>query len=154
MEEPEKTATYSQAEEAMDHRRRKGLFTPEEVVQEFSAYFLDSERCTAWILRRLHPDGARCPGCGSPLTDRCLKTFEEGRRTKCGKCGKFFTARTDTFLSGTHMEDRKIILLALLLGLNQPVNSIAKMLGEDPETVRMWRKRFAMVERIRAISHE
>ena len=65
----------------------------------FGPNFLDESVCRAWVLNRLHPGGARCPGCGSRLHSKKSARFWQDKPVRCG-CGKSFSARTDTALAG------------------------------------------------------
>lgn len=119
-----------------------GYVIPEDVVDEFCAGFLDEKTCRMWILEKLQPRGAYCPKCGRELTGRYKTRYFEAVRIRCPHCSKQFTALTGTMLHGVHMDFREIILLALLLGMDQPARTIADFLGGHKETIRIWRQRF------------
>ena len=88
-------------------------FLPGDVCAQFSAGFLDEDVCREKILRMLHPVVASCPGCGEPIRSSLrIASFWKGRRVKCSACEKFFVSSTGTFLAGTHMNYREIVLLA------------------------------------------
>jgi transposase-like protein len=137
--------------------KRQGPITPGILLKEFSADFLDDEYCRQWILKKLHPnEDVFCPGCevsDSVLTGKRAERFWMAKRVKCSYCGKYFTALTDTFLSGIHMTFKEIILLVMLLGLGCSNTSIAKFIGYNEETIRIWRKKFEIIEKIRTITH-
>jgi transposase-like protein len=121
---------------------------PQDVLKVFSAIFLDEGHCRQWIIDRLHPDGLRCPKCGHELTKKQSDFFVLGKRVMCQSCGKCFNVRTDTLLSCSHMTYSQIFLLAFLLGTNQPCDYIAKSIGCDEETVRLWKHKFKTLERV------
>jgi transposase-like protein len=81
-----------------------------------------------------------------------MYNFWDCKRIKCGGCGKYFTALTDTFLSGSHMSFREIILLAFLLGLNVADKQIAAVMKMSQENIRLWRHRFEALARAKKIS--
>lgn len=68
---------------------------------------------------------------------------------RCGSCGKFFTALTGTFLAGTHMNYREIVLLALFLSLDLPFKKIGQLLEISQETVRLWKMKFDAFENMK-----
>jgi hypothetical protein len=136
MEVIENTATTTETLKAI---KVPGRFTPGAVLAMFGADFLVESFCRMWILGKLHPAGADCPGCGK---DILLRTFWDGGRVKCDGCGKYFTALTGTFLSGCHLSFREIVLLALLLALEVPDKQIAAVIKMSAENVRLWRLKF------------
>lgn len=119
-----------------------GVFVPADVLVDFDADFLVENICRYWVLKRLHPAQLVCPGCGFNIPDNLLRSFWDNKRIKCGVCGKYFTALTDTFLSGCHFDFREIILLAILLSLEVPDKQIATTLKISAENVRLWRHRY------------
>lgn len=129
---------------------RLGAFVPHDVLRVFNAEFLVDDHCRAWVIGRLHGDqegmiGVEhpcCPGCGTPIADRTLQSFRECKRVRCDSCGKYFTALTDTFLSGCHFDFREIVLLALLLALGVQDKQIADILKISIESVRLWKLKF------------
>jgi hypothetical protein len=117
------------------------------VAGQFNTEFLSENHCRTWVLRQLHPATTRCPNCGEPFSDvRRLARFWNMDRLQCAYCGRFFTALTGTLLSGTHLTFSQIVLLCLLIETGLTAPRIAKIIGEDPETVRLWKFRFSHIE--------
>ncbi len=133
-----------EAAEMIATSRTFGSFSPADVLAIFGPGFLSPDVCRAWIYRRLHPEGAHCPGCGARI-DRpeSLQRFWTGERLRCPACRKYFTAQTGTMITGTHMDPQQICLMALLIALHWSPAQIAKTIGECAETVRIWRRKFA-----------
>lgn len=129
----------------------RGIFTLSEIAQEFNADFLDPDTCRHWILTKLHPTGAFCPKCNEPLLPKHLNRFWSGERVKCHNCQKFFTALTDTFLSGMQFNFSEIVLLAMLLSLGISDKSIAEFLKISPANVWIWRQKFQAMDRTRSL---
>jgi transposase-like protein len=129
-------------------------FVPADLLREFRAEILDGEWCRRWILKRLHGDHPRCPGCAAPVSEKSLQRFWSGMRIKCDSCGKFFWALTDTFLSGSHLSFQEIVLLGVLLAMaDRSVIGISdKQIGEileiSTEAVRIWRHKFEAIGRL------
>lgn len=126
-----------------------GVFTPADALSVFNAHFMDYEFSRIWILKRLHPDGAHCPGCGADVPENKLQRFWSNGRMACRQCGKYFTALTGTFISGSQLDFRNIILLAVLLALRIPARQIAEMTNMSAENVRLWEIKFAALERMK-----
>ena len=108
----------------------------------FGPRFLDPDACRQWVIETLHPNGARCPECKTPVNDGQLPAFWKGGRLQCAACQKWFTALTQTVVSGCHADFRSFFLIAVLIGLGIDNKTIAEKCGITPETVRMWRKKF------------
>jgi len=123
-----------------------GVFTPSDALSVFNANFLDYEFSRIWVLKRLHPDGAHCPGCGAEIAESQLQRFWSNGRLACRKCGKYFTALTGTFISGSQLDFRNIILLAVLLALRVTDRDIVKITRMSAENIRLWRRRFIAIE--------
>lgn len=123
---------------------RPTVFGPGDVSRGGVAYFLDEELCRSWVLGMLHPNGAQCPGCAVPIASgQSLQSFWNGARVKCCRCGKYFTALTDTFLSGVHLSYAGMIMMAILLDAQADDSQIARILNMSTEGIRGWRLRFA-----------
>jgi transposase-like protein len=132
-------------------------FLPADVLKEFRAEILDEPWCRLWILKRLHRRDPRCPGCDVPVPEKSLQRFWLGARIRCDACGKFFTALTDTFLSGCHLSYQEIVLLGFLLAMDSHSmngisdKQIAELLEISAEAVRIWRHKFSAVDRLQSI---
>lgn len=119
-----------------------GVFTPQDIESVFNANFLDYEFARIWVLKRLHPDGAYCPGCGVAVHENKMQRFWSNQRISCRVCGKYFTALTGTFVAGCQMDFRSLILLSFLLALDVNAQIIARIIGISKENVRLWRLKF------------
>jgi transposase-like protein len=134
----------------LENKNRLGIFTPVDTLTGFDADFLDEDRCRIWIIKKLYQHQEFCPGCGFDIPGNLLQSFWENKRIKCDRCGKYFTALTNTFLSGCHFDFREIVLLAFLLALGVSDNQIATTLKISDESVRLWRLKFKELEKIKA----
>lgn len=117
---------------------------PAGVRSVFGPEYLDESRCRGWILGRIHPRGAFCPGCGRPVDDgrRALR-FWSGKRLSCIGCGKKFTALTGTCLSGMHLDYRSLFFMLHMLDAGYSATEISGRIECDPTTVRNWRRRLS-----------
>ena len=128
---------------------RRGFFSIDDVIREFRACFLSESACRDWVMKRIHPTGAYCPGCHVAIPEKSLQRFWNSQRVKCCQCNKFFDARTGTFLSGCQMDYREVILLAVLLTPDITDKIIADILNISAENVRLWRNKFEALEKIK-----
>jgi hypothetical protein len=129
---------------------RSGVFGPSDILSGTVAGFFDEEICRVWILGRLHPDGAACPACLSPIAgEASLQSFWSGDRVRCVRCGKYFTALTGTFLAGGHLGYTQVILIGILIGSLADDSAIASIMSMSTEGVRLWRRRFELSQLIR-----
>ncbi len=104
---------------------------------------LDPVAARAFLQRRWHPDGPRCPDCGTAFEGRQADTFGAGGRVHCNDCGRWATYRVGTPLHGSVAEDRQVVLLTLLTAAGCAVPVIAQACRLSPDTVRAWQRRLA-----------
>lgn len=112
------------------------------IAAAFSPDIFDEAACRARVLLKLHPDGALCPACGLALDGLTEKSFWAGRRCECGRCGRWFSARSGTFLDNAHLSYAQIIIIAALLREGLHPARIAAFAGVSADTVRIWSMRF------------
>lgn len=127
------------------------IITPEEVVKDFNAHFLDESFCIQYILDKLHPRSTQCPHCKQDIKDdTTLDNFFAAKRCQCKSCKRWFTATTGTFLQGSQLNARQIVLLMLLLGYQINNRDIARILSVHPDTVSLWQKKINALKDINA----
>lgn len=132
--------------ERAEFTKKDQLKTLAAAVDLFGPGFLDKQVCRAFVFRCLHPDGARCPGCGAGLIDEKAFRFWQGKTIKCRKCGKTFTARTGTALAGKGLRGEELVLMFWLLARGETDIRIAAVVGCNRETVRLWRRELKSME--------
>jgi len=104
--------------------------------------FVDEEFCRQWTLKTFHPSGPVCPFCGLRIIDNgFVEKFYRAISVKCPHCGKWFRATTGTFLEGSHLSFRQVVVMLLLIEANQPTEAISQLIRADNETVRRWKRR-------------
>lgn len=149
-ENPTKTHNCEIQEEVKVETRKTTTSFLDELSRTFSAELFDEDACRQWVLGRLHPAGAHCPGCDVLLQDKTtLANFRQGKRCYCKSCGRWFTAKTRTFLQGTQMEYRQIFLLAVLLDFMETgitPERIGRCAGVSSNTVSFWHKKIKVAE--------
>lgn len=120
-------------------------FRLSEAAAAFSYELFDEAACRMRLLEKLHPDGARCPGCGLVLDGGARESFWAGRRCACGRCGRRFTARSGTVLDGTQLDDRQLYGLIVFINIGFTTARIAEILKVTPNTVRFWSQKFKIL---------
>lgn len=141
--------TIAITESLSAHSLYNSIFVITDVIRDFRADFLSESACRDWVLKRLHPTGAHCPGCCTAVPERSLQRFWMSERVKCCQCNKFFDARTNTFLSGCQLSYRKVMLLAVLLSPDLTDKAIAVILDMSAANVCLWRNKFAAMEKVK-----
>ena len=80
---------------------RKGI-----TAKQFYQMFPDNVTAEAWFIQQRWPDGVTCPRCGSDnvQTTTAHKTmpFRYRKSKKAGSCGRYFSAKTNTFMERTN----------------------------------------------------
>jgi transposase-like protein len=71
---------------------------------------MDEDVCHQYLLKRLHPEGLKCPHC------RCDERYTVKKNTwfdgyKCKACGKYYTMYTGTQFEKTRQSASKIVLI-------------------------------------------
>jgi transposase-like protein len=127
------------------------LFTVEEAAASFGLDMIKYEDCARWAVSRLHPDGANCPHCSTPVSASAMERYRTLEQVRCSGCGRKFTAATGTLLCCSKLELREIYLIGVLLHLGVPTKRIAALLDVHPGTVGDWADHFqAQQERLSA----
>jgi transposase-like protein len=121
--------------------KKTQLKTVCKAIDAFGPDFLDADVCRKFVFKYLHPEGARCPECGAGLDETKSSRFWQGKAVKCRQCGKTFTIRTGTALAGKGLSVQEIVLMLWLLSRGETDIRIAKIVGCNRETVRLWRRK-------------
>src|SRR4029434_8378188 len=89
---------------------------------------LDDNICTNWLERHLHPEGLKCPYCGSP--DRRLFR-EQGHfpAYRCRACDGYYTLLTATVFAKTRQRPVTLVLLLRGIAKGEPTARLARELG-------------------------
>jgi transposase-like protein len=89
---------------------------------------LDEQACYDFLVEALHPNGLRCPACGSRHS-----TIQRAHRDpvldyRCD-CGRVFNAWTGTLLQGTQRPPTAIVLIIRGIAQGTPTAQLARELG-------------------------
>lgn len=91
-------------------------------------HLMDEEKCYAFLVELLHPDGLCCPCCRAPVGETTVHRRARAPLLfyRC-RCGRIFNAWSGTLLQGTHWPAR--IWVQVLRGFAQGVST--KHLAEE-----------------------
>jgi transposase-like protein len=78
------------------------------------ADLLDDSLCLIWLERHLHPDGFKCPSCGSTRR-RLFRQQKHFPAYRCRDCDGYYTLLTGTAFEKTRQ--RPVTLVLLLRGI-------------------------------------
>ena len=67
---------------------------------DWTARFGTEEACEAELLRRMWPEGFRCPSCGG---DRCSRVRGRAHKWQCTRCSRQFSVTAGTAMRGTKL---------------------------------------------------
>lgn len=133
----------------MSENLGRKLFTISEAGDSFGLDMVKFEDCARWIIARLHPQGATCPHCSTPVTGETrLERWFSFEQIRCQECHIKFTAATGTHLNGSKLEVREIYLVAVLTHLGVSVPRIASVLRVHVDTVVNWQSKFRAIEEL------
>jgi transposase-like protein len=115
--------------------------TPKEALASLRPDMIDAAQARAWVLLRVSPAGATCPGCGELAAGDQARAWREDRRVRCKACGRFFTNRSATLFDGCALGWRDLYLVLVLIAAGCTADEIAPRVGVHPRTiVRMQRR--------------
>jgi transposase-like protein len=99
---------------------------------------LEEELRTQWLLKHFHPDGLKCPRCGSREEE--ARTFRRTRRSglvvyRCRQCEQTYSLYTDTVFEHRHLTPMQVVLLVRGVCKGEPTVTLARELGLTRSTV-------------------
>jgi transposase-like protein len=101
---------------------------------------LDDSLCMIWLERHLHPDGWKCPHCGS--TDRRL--FRQQRHFpayRCRACDGYYTLLTGTAFAKTRQRWATLVLLLRGIAKGDATARLARELALSRRQLHTLRQR-------------
>ena len=94
--------------------------------------FFDEQKCYGFLVEILHPEGLRCPGCKTDVSNcRVHRRDREPVLYYRCSCGRIFNAFTDTDWQGTHHSCSKVVRILQGIAQGTPTLHLAKELGID-----------------------
>jgi transposase-like protein len=104
------------------------------------AELLDDSTCMIWLERHLHPEGFRCPHCGS--TERRL--FRQQRHFpayRCCGCDGYYTLLTGTVFQKTRQRPATLVLVLRGITKGESTARLARELGMSRKQLHTLRQR-------------
>src|SRR3954468_3615596 len=102
---------------------------------------LDDEQSEKWLLEHFHPEGLRCPKCGSNRR-RFFREPQTSRRTvyRCLKCEAIYNLYSATLFEKKHLRPSQVVLLLRGVSKGESSMRLAEELGVSRSTVHELRK--------------
>lgn len=101
---------------------------------------LDDEACVTWLERHLHPQGLRCPRCGSQYR-RVARHIGSLPAYRCKNCDRYHTILTGTAFEKTHQRPSTLVLLLRGVARGEPTAQLARELGLSRKQAHTLRQR-------------
>ena len=101
---------------------------------------LDDSICTLWLERHLHPEGLRCPGCGS-MERRLFRDQGHFPAYRCRGCRGYYTLLTGTAFANTRQRPATLVLLLRGMAKGEPTARLARELGLSRKQLHTLRQR-------------
>ena len=101
---------------------------------------LDDSICTLWLERHLHPEGLRCPGCGS-MERRLFRDQGHFPAYRCRGCRGYYTLLTSTAFANTRQRPATLVLLLRGMAKGEPTARLARELGLSRKQLHTLRQR-------------
>jgi transposase-like protein len=104
---------------------------------------LDEDLSTHWLLKHFHPDGLKCPRCGSREEE--ARTFRRTRRSglviyRCRQCEQTYSLYSGTVFEHRQLTPMQVVLLVRGVCKGEPTATLARELGLTRGTVHAIRK--------------
>lgn len=89
---------------------------------------LDEQACLEWLERYLHPDGLKCPRCGT-VERRLAKRVGVLNAYRCQSCDRYHSILTGTVFEKTRQPPSKIVLILRGIAKGEPTARLARELS-------------------------
>ncbi len=102
---------------------------------------LDDEQSKKWLLEHFHPEGLRCPKCGS-MRRRLFRETETSRLSvyRCLECEGIYNLYSATLFEKKHLRPSQVVLLLRGVAKGESAMRLAQELGVSRATVHELRK--------------
>ena len=102
---------------------------------------LDDEQSAQWLLEHFHPEGLRCPKCGS-TSRRFFRKTQTSRLTvyRCLQCEGIYNLYSGTLLEKKHLRPSQVVLLLRGASKGESAMRLTQELGVSRTTVHELRK--------------
>jgi transposase-like protein len=99
---------------------------------------LDEDICEVWLMKYLHPHGARCQKCGAGIDDarRFHRLSRSGIQVyRCKRCHTPFSVYSGTVFAGKHLRPSQVVMLLRGVCKGEPTATLAREIGLARQTV-------------------
>ena len=101
------------------------------------------EDCYEWLLRHFHPEGLKCPHCGSSLSQ--ARTFRITKKSqvpdyRCRQCDKTYNVYSKTVFEARYFTPEQAVLLVRGVVKGEQAQVLANEIGVCRQTVQAVRK--------------
>ena len=102
---------------------------------------LDDEESRRWIEKHFHPEGLKCPKCGSKEA-RYVRTTETSRLQvyRCDHCDKSYNLYSGTLFEKKHLRPAQVVMLLRGVCKGEPSAELAEELDISRSNVHQLRK--------------
>jgi transposase-like protein len=104
------------------------------------ADLLDDDSCTLWLERHLHPEGLKCPHCGSP-DRRLFRAQGHFPAYRCRGCDGDYTLLTGTVFAKTRQPPATLVLVLRGIAKGEPTARLARELRLSRKQLQTLRQR-------------
>jgi transposase-like protein len=101
---------------------------------------MDDSICTLWLERHLHPQGLKCPHCGSG-TRRLFRAQGHFPAYRCRACEGYYTLLTGPVFAKTRQRPATLVLLLRGTAKGEPMARLARELGVSRKQLHTLRQR-------------
>ena len=102
---------------------------------------LDERESKMWLEQHFHPEGLRCPECGSDQARYFRRTETSKLRVyRCSDCEKTYNLYSGTVFEKKHLRPAQVVLLLRGVCKGEPSVGLAEELGVSRTTVHELRK--------------
>ena len=101
---------------------------------------LDDGICTIWLERHLHPEGLKCPHCGS-AERRLFRAQGHFPAYRCRACEGYYTLLTGTVFEKTRHRPATLVLLLRGIAKGEPTARLARAFGVSRTQLHTLRQR-------------
>lgn len=118
-------------------------------------HLLDDKQSEEWLLEHFHPEGLRCPKCGS----RRRRTFRETETSRlitvyrCSECGGIYNLYSGTLFEKKHLRPSQVVLLLRGVAKGEPSMRLAEELGVSRTTAHYLRKELLLLRYWSLLKH-
>jgi transposase-like protein len=102
---------------------------------------LDDEQSEKWLLEHFHPEGCRCPKCGSTRR-RFFRQTQTSKLTvyRCLRCEGIYNLYSGTLFEKKHLRPSQVVLLLRGLARGESSVRLTEELGVSRTTIHYLRK--------------